>query len=105
MADPAQIPLAGLTVPQLLDVLAPLINQAARDAVNEAMARLRIARYIGGTVIAIGSAGDTVICTPDDNVDAQIEATRFGGTTQVVGSRVLLVYTDKGATYALGTTP
>lgn len=105
MADPAQIPLAGLTIPQLLDLLAPLINQAARDAVNEAMSRLRIARYIGGTVIAVGSAGDTVICTPDDAPAAQVEATRYGGTAQVAGSRVLLVYTDKGATYALGTTP
>lgn len=103
MADTVgDIPLSALTFSQLVDLLAPLIDRAAREAVSETIERMRIARYMGGTVTAVGTTGDTVICVPDDNADTFIEASRFGGTAQVAGVRVLLVFTDQGATYALG---
>lgn len=89
---------------RVLERVGLLIDQAVTSSINAAVARARITKFIGGTVL--DADGDRVQVSPDDDPSAMIEATRCSAS-QVAGVRTLLVFSSelRGAVYALGVIP
>lgn len=91
-------------IQETLARLLPVINQAVQSAVNAALERVRVTKFIGGTVVT--NAGDTVQVAPDDDPSILVEATSLSAS-QVAGARVLLGFSGEagGAVYAFGVIP
>ena len=91
-------------VDEVLARVGILIDQAVTSAVTVALARSRITKFVGASVL--DADGDRVQVAPDDDPSAVIEATRLS-TAQVAGARTLLIFSGelRGAVYAVGIIP